>query len=79
MMNYNYKRQTKEIGHSIDKAKGDNLKDFPIERSRIRSMIFLNIAHLVTLALYDWLLQQRVVSSIYLCDGVCLPLGFKAC
>ncbi|KAI0521380.1 chloramphenicol resistance protein [Xylaria bambusicola] len=60
VMNYNYKRQARSIGHQVDKVKGDNLQDFPIEKARTRSMVFLNVAHLATLAAYGWLLQKRV-------------------
>ncbi|KAI1145959.1 chloramphenicol resistance protein [Nemania diffusa] len=60
LMNYNYRRKAREIGHCIDRANGDDLRKFPIEQARTRSMIFLNIAHLITLAAYGWLLQKRV-------------------
>jgi hypothetical protein len=65
-MNYNYKRQCQEIGHQTDNVKGDDLKKFPIEQARTRSMTFLNIAHLAALAVYGWLLQKRVVRSLNL-------------
>ncbi|KAI0389428.1 chloramphenicol resistance protein [Xylariaceae sp. FL0594] len=60
LMNYNYKRQCREMGHQTDKVKGDDLKKFPIERARIKSMAYFNIAHLAALAVYGWLLQKRV-------------------
>ncbi|KAI3341084.1 chloramphenicol resistance protein [Ustulina deusta] len=60
LMNYNYKRQARDIGHRVDKVNGDNLMKFPIKQARTRSMAFLNVAHLVTLAAYGWRLQKRV-------------------
>ncbi|KAI1328236.1 chloramphenicol resistance protein [Xylariaceae sp. FL0255] len=60
LMNYNYKHKAAEIGYTIDKEKGDNINIFPIEQARTRSMVYLIIAHLVTLAAYGWLLQARV-------------------
>lgn len=63
LMNYNYKRQAQEIGHRVDTVNGDDLRQFPIEQARTRSMMLLNVAHLATLAAYGWLLQKRVVSN----------------
>ncbi|KAI0432792.1 chloramphenicol resistance protein [Xylaria sp. FL1042] len=60
LMNYNYKRQARDIGHRVDKVSGDNLTKFPIEQARTRSIVFLNVLHLGTLAAYGWLLQKRV-------------------
>ncbi|KAI1295902.1 chloramphenicol resistance protein [Xylaria venustula] len=60
LMNYNYKCQARDIGYSVDKVNGDNLNTFPIEQARTRSMVYLNVAHLATLAAYGWLLQKRV-------------------
>ncbi|KAI3320812.1 chloramphenicol resistance protein [Xylariaceae sp. AK1471] len=60
LMNYNYKYKAREIGYTLDKVKGDDLKKFPIEQARIRLVTFFNVAHLATLSAYGWLLQKRV-------------------
>ncbi|KAI1111482.1 chloramphenicol resistance protein [Nemania sp. NC0429] len=60
LMNYNYRRQAQKIGHRVDTVNGDDLRRFPIEQARTRSMVLLNVAHLATLAAYGWLLQKRV-------------------
>ncbi|KAI2631116.1 chloramphenicol resistance protein [Xylaria nigripes] len=60
LMNYNYKQKAREIGHTLDLVKGDDLRKFPIEQARLRSMVFFNVAHLATIAAYGWFLQRKV-------------------
>jgi MFS family permease len=35
MMDYNYKRVAREVGFTVDRKRGDDLRHFPIERARI--------------------------------------------
>ncbi|KAI0158134.1 chloramphenicol resistance protein [Xylariaceae sp. FL1272] len=60
LMNYNYKHKARDIGHTIDKVRGDDMSKFPIEQARTRSMALLNGAHVTILVVYGWLLQKRV-------------------
>ncbi|KAH6660950.1 chloramphenicol resistance protein [Truncatella angustata] len=60
ILDWNYRRTAKKLGFKIDKKRGDNLKDFPIERVRIQVIapcIFLGCAVYIG---YAWALQARV-------------------
>ncbi|KAI1267771.1 chloramphenicol resistance protein [Xylariaceae sp. FL1019] len=59
LLNYNYERKARDIGHTIDKVRGDDMAKFPIEQARTRSMVLLNGAHVAILVAYGWLLQTR--------------------
>ncbi|KAI1845914.1 hypothetical protein JX265_011190 [Neoarthrinium moseri] len=60
LLDWNYRRTAKKLGFKIDKKRGDNLKDFPIERVRIQIIvpcIFLGTAVYIG---FGWALQAEV-------------------
>ena len=64
MMDRNYKVTAKEIGHTIDRECGDDLRHFPIERARTRGSWYLLAILTGTLIGYGWALEQRSHVSI---------------
>ncbi|KAK6078604.1 Quinidine resistance protein 2-like protein 3 [Seiridium cupressi] len=59
VLDWNYRRTAKKLGFKIDKKRGDNLKDFPIERVRIQvivPMIFMGSLFYIG---YAWALQAE--------------------
>lgn len=61
LMDWNYRRTAKSIGHTVDKVKGDDLSRFPIEKARMKSMISLNLICAALLVGYGWVLAYDVV------------------
>ena len=60
VMDVNYRRTAKEIGFTIDRVVGDDLRTFPIERARTRHAIYLISMSSSFLIGYGWVFQQRV-------------------
>ncbi|KAF1980036.1 MFS general substrate transporter, partial [Bimuria novae-zelandiae CBS 107.79] len=81
LMDWNYRRLAKKCGLHIDKKRGDDLKDFPLEKARLYVAIpMLVIGTLVTLC-YGWILHVEpslaapLVMHFFL--GLCLTGAFN--
>lgn len=64
LMDRNYRTTAKEIGHTIDRERGDDLRHFPIERARTRGSWYLLATLTGSLIGYGWALEQRSHVSI---------------
>jgi hypothetical protein len=60
-MDFNYRATAKQVGFTIDKIAGDDLRSFPIERARSRFAVVYVFLHTVFLLGYGWALHQRTV------------------
>jgi MFS family permease len=60
VLDRDYKRTAGECGIVIDNGRGDDLRSFPIERARLRSVKFCVAASVIFLIGYGWLLRGRV-------------------
>ncbi|MCJ1353147.1 MAG: hypothetical protein MMC33_003132 [Icmadophila ericetorum] len=76
LMDMNYKRVAKGANFTIDRHRGDDLRDFPLEKARIQviwPLLYLGVAALLC---YGWVLQKDgpLVAPIILTFimGVCL-------
>ena len=56
-MDWNYRRVAKKENFQIDRKRGDNLKDFPLERARLTVAVPLLVVGVVSLLVYGWLLE----------------------
>lgn len=59
MLDRNYKRVAKQIGFTIDKKRGDDLRDFPIEQARIGIIWPMLSLGLACILCYGWVLEQN--------------------
>jgi len=60
-MNWEYRRVASSSGFSIDRTRGDDLLDFPIEKARLRATYFyMSVATGTTIG-YGWALDKRTV------------------
>ena len=64
LMDRNYRTTVKEIGHTIDRERGDDLRHFPIETARTRGCWYLLAILTATMIGYGWALEQRSHVSI---------------
>lgn len=48
----------------VDKKRGDNLRNFPIERARLTSVLYVNALQTVTLLCYGWVLQKHAPLAV---------------
>lgn len=80
MLDWNYRRVAKKIGFSIDKKRGDDLSQFPIEKARIVPLYFFVSVGLVATILYGWVLELRPSVAAPLCltcvIGLCITGSF---
>ena len=60
-MNWEYRRVASSSGFSIDRTRGDELLDFPIERARLRATYFYMSVAAVTTIGYGWALDKHTV------------------
>ncbi len=61
-MDWNYKTTAKSINFEIDRVQGDDLKQFPIERARVRLSEVIVLLRAASVIAYGWTLQNKVVS-----------------
>lgn len=66
MMDYNYRFTARNIGWSVDRVSGDDLKTFPIERARSRGSFWLLCVSTGTLVGYGWAVQKQAHVSVLL-------------
>ncbi|CAI7569748.1 unnamed protein product [Penicillium glandicola] len=60
VIDYNYKRTAHKLGFLVDRKKGDNLRSFPIERTRLLTVFPVMAIGIAAFIPYGWVLQQRV-------------------
>ena len=65
-MDHNYRVTAKKTGKTVDRVKGDDLKDFPIERARSRGSYWLLMISTATLIGYGWVVEKHVHFSVLL-------------
>ena len=59
LADYNYKRLAKKLGFPVDLKRGDDLKDFPIERARIQVILPSLAVGAASVLCYGWAMQQN--------------------
>jgi multidrug resistance protein len=59
ILDRNYKRVARQIGFTIDRKHGDDLRNFPIERARIEIMWPMLSIGLAAILCYGWVLEQN--------------------
>lgn len=69
LLDYDYARTAKAHGFSTDKKRNHGVKDFPIEKARLRSSLYLVFVATAATIGYGWAVQSRVVSQVSLKPG----------
>lgn len=59
LVDYNYRRVARKLNFSVDRKKGDDLRAFPIERTRLQTVFPLMALGIVAFLPYGWVLEQR--------------------
>ncbi|KAJ5297490.1 hypothetical protein PENANT_c005G11384 [Penicillium antarcticum] len=60
VIDWSYKRTAEKTGLPVDRQKGDNLRNFPIERARLHTVFPVMAVGIAAFIPYGWVLQQRV-------------------
>lgn len=81
MLDANYRRVAKEIGFTIDRKRGDDLRHFPIENARlgiIWTPLFIGLAAILC---YGWILEKHANLAVplifHFLVGLCLNGAFN--
>jgi multidrug resistance protein len=59
MLDRNYKRVARQIGFTIDRKRGDDLANFPIERARLEIIWPILSLGLICVLCYGWVLEKN--------------------
>ena len=57
LMDFNYKRVAKAANITVDRKRGDDMRDFPLEKARIQVMWPFVFCGLIALVCYGWVLE----------------------
>jgi multidrug resistance protein len=60
-----YRITAAELGVVMDKKRGEDMKKFPIEKARLRSIFWILGLYVVTFIAYGWVLWKETVSSLF--------------
>ncbi|KAL4729500.1 hypothetical protein ACLX1H_003920 [Fusarium chlamydosporum] len=81
VLDWNYRRIAKKIGFTIDRKRGNDLAQFPIETARIQAIYPILLAGIVTLIGYGWALQVETSVAVPLVlvflIGMFVPTSFS--
>jgi MFS family permease len=59
VLDVNYRRMARKLGVSVDRKRGDDLRNFPIERTRLQPVFFFLTLEAAALLPYGWVLERR--------------------
>ncbi|KAJ4422874.1 hypothetical protein N0V82_002399 [Gnomoniopsis sp. IMI 355080] len=80
MLDWYYRRTAKKIGFTVDRKRGDDLSNFPIEKARIIPVYYFVTVGLIAMALYGWVLELKPSVAAPLClqfvIGLCITGSF---
>ena len=68
VLDYNYKRTARRIGVTPDRKRGDDLRNFPIERARLEAIMIPNILGLIAIIGFGWIIEARTSLAAPLID-----------
>ncbi|KAK6853717.1 Itaconate transport protein [Apiospora arundinis] len=81
ILDWNFRRTAKKLGIKIDRKRGNNLKDFPIERVRIQLVFPLLLVGAAVYIAYGWVLQAELHVAVPLVltffIGLCVTGSFQ--
>ncbi|KIW10411.1 hypothetical protein PV08_11374 [Exophiala spinifera] len=63
-LDWNYARVAKQLGLTVDKKRGDDLRDFPIEKTRLQIAFFAQGLQVAVFLPYGWALQKRASLAV---------------
>ena len=81
LMDKNYRRIAKKIGHQIDLKRGDDLRKFPIEQARIQTFLIPLYVGIAAILCWGWVLEAGAPFAVPLVlsfvIGFCLTGAFN--
>ncbi|OTB01115.1 hypothetical protein M426DRAFT_223988 [Hypoxylon sp. CI-4A] len=75
MIDWNYRRIAKKLGVSLDRKRGHDLKNFPIEKARLQLVYPLVVVGAITYIGYAWALQYKTHVAVPLVLSFFIGIG----
>ncbi len=63
-MDWNYSRTAHKMGRTVDKKRGDDLQDFPIDRASIQTVFYIQALQTMALLPYGWALEKHAPLAV---------------
>ena len=79
IMDWNYRRVAAKLHFTIDKKRGDDLRNFPLERVRLMVSVPFLVLGLLALLCYGWVLQVETHLAVPLILQFLIGLLLMAC
>lgn len=64
LLDWNYKRTATRLGMTVDRKRGDDLRNFPIERARLQAVFFAQALQVAALLPYGWALDKHASLAV---------------
>ncbi|OAL27226.1 hypothetical protein AYO20_09824 [Fonsecaea nubica] len=64
LLDWNYRRTAHRLGVTVDRKRGDDLRNFPIERARLQAVFFTQILQVAALLPYGWALEHHASLAV---------------
>lgn len=64
LLDLNYRRTARRLGFPIDRKRGDDLRNFPIERARLMPVLPLITLGILAYIPYGWVLEQHTSLAV---------------
>ena len=81
VLDWNYSRIARRLGVTVDRKRGDDLRNFPIERTRLQPVFFAQALQVAVLLPYGWALDKHASLAVPLVlqfiMGFCLVVASK--
>ncbi|KKA19748.1 hypothetical protein T310_6260 [Rasamsonia emersonii CBS 393.64] len=78
ILDFSYRRTARKLGVSIDRRRGDDLRNFPIEKARLQPVFFFLGLQLAAFLPYGWVLERRAPLAAPLILQFVMGLGIVA-
>ncbi|KIW30388.1 uncharacterized protein PV07_06133 [Cladophialophora immunda] len=64
LLDWNYQRTARRLGLTVDRKRGDDLRNFPIERARLQAVFPFQVVQVAALVPYGWALERRASLAV---------------
>ncbi|KIX96035.1 uncharacterized protein Z520_08290 [Fonsecaea multimorphosa CBS 102226] len=79
LLDWNYRRTARRLGVTVDRKRGDDLRNFPIERARLQGVFFSQAVQVAAILPYGWALERHASLAVPLILqfilGLCLVVA----
>ena len=75
LLDRDYEKTARRFGRPIDKVRGDNLANFPVEEARLRNVLLPSCMCVISVVAFGWVCERKLVSY----PGSSLRISMTSC